>query len=371
VNADRSFFELLAADHSPVALLVVDGGGQRVRHVNRAMAARLGVAGEAAVGQRLAEISPSIDRGLRPLIDAVAVEKRPRRCPGLVLPALPGGGADLLWDAACAPLPTDPVRTTPALLAVWLWPEEPGTSASRQVIDALNANLRGRLPTRIFGYEVAAALVPSLPGAALGGDTYDWVDLGDDRWGILMADVSGRGPAAAARAVSVRHSARALLARHGPADALSLLSRLLLADTSFTGFVTTFLGVLDTRAGMLTYGVAGHEPALILRGDSDELETAAVSGELPLGVDAVADYTEHATPLTTRDILLLYTDGLSEARRGSEFFEVRRVGDALTRHHALPAPALVATLLAEAASWAGPDSLRDDTALLVVRGEDA
>lgn len=366
------FYGLLAADFSPVALIVLNGDDRIIRHANRAFLQILGGAHRAPVqGRRLADIAPDVEGALRSLLETVAETGRPRRAPGLSFPFPDPDARRQAWDVACAPLPPNDALTPPDVLGVWLWPEEPGATSSRRVVEALNANLRDRLPTRIPEYEVAAALVPSEPGAALGGDTYDWVPLGNDRWGILMADVSGRGPAAAARAITIRHSARALLVRHGPAQALTLLSRLLLADPSFTGFATTFLGVLDTAAGMLVYVSAGHEPALILRGDSNEIEEITGDGALPLAVDDAVEYLEHATPLTTRDVLLLYTDGLTDTRRDEEFFDEERLRAALLKHHNLPAPALVATLLAEAEAWAGPNALRDDTALLVVHGEDA
>ena len=69
-------------------------------------------------------------------------------------------------------------------------------------------------------------------------------------------------------------------------------------------------------------------------------------------------------------MLLLYTDGLTDTRRDEEFFSPERVHAALLRDRGLPAAALVATLLTEAAEWGGPDVLRDDTALLVLRGHD-
>jgi sigma-B regulation protein RsbU (phosphoserine phosphatase) len=74
---------------------------------------------------------------------------------------------------------------------------------------------------------------------------------------------------------------------------------------------------------------------------------------------------------TPADILLLYTDGLSDTRRNEEFFDEERVCDALVCKRHLPAAALVATLLAEVETFAGLNTLRDDTALLAVRGQDA
>ena len=371
MNDNAHIYELLAADFSPVALLVLSSDGHVIRHVNHTMALLLGPGGALSGGRKLAELAPGVDEVLQPLVQAVATRVRPRRQPGLSLPFPESADRERTWDVACAPLPPDISFAPPELVALWLWPEDMGTASSRQVAEVLREGLQGALPPAVPGFEMAAVLVPSEPGAALGGDTYDAVPLPDGRWALLMADVSGRGPVAAARAVMVRHSARVLIALHGPAETLSYLSRLLIGDPSFAGFVTAFLGVLDPAAGTLTYCVAGHDPALLVRGGTGVVEELLGEGALPLAVDENADYTDHVIPFSTRDLLLLHTDGLTDTRRDEEFFDQERVRTCLLDHRALPAAALVATLLAEAEDWAGPGTLRDDTAVLAVRGQDA
>lgn len=362
-------YELLAADHSPVGLLVLSGDGTIIRHVNHTMAQLLGLAG-ALQNRRLAELAPGVAEVLTPLVESVRRTNRPRRAPGVLLPFPSPADRQQVWDAACAPLPPNSDLSPPHVVAVWLWPEDVGAVSSRKVAETLRQEMTERLPAVIPGFEVSATLVPSEPGAALGGDTYDVIPLGGGRWAVLMGDVAGRGPAAAARAIMVRHSIRVLVLRAGPGEALNQVSRLLIADPSFTGFVTAFLGVIDAAAGTLTYVVAGHDPALILRagGHIDALEG---EGALPLAVDADADYSEHVTPLAPTDTLLLYTDGLTDTRRDAEFFDEARVRSCLLDNRHLPAPALVACLLTEASTWAGDTSLRDDTAILVVRGQSA
>lgn len=363
---NTSVYELLAADFSPVALLVLGENGQVVCHANQTMALLLGSPGKPLAGHRLADFAPTLDAALRPLVQTVLGQGRPRRFPGLTLPL--SGAGEVTWDAACAPLPPDPSLAPPGLVALWLWPEDTGTTSSRRVVEALSAAQKNTLPARLCGFDLAAALVPSELGALLGGDTFDVIELGPNRLALLMADVSGRGPAAAARAVMVRHCTRVLVARHTPGEVLSYLSRLLLADTSFAGFVTAFLGIIDAEAQQLTYVVAGHEPALLLRGAAREVEELPGEGDLPLAVDADAEYRERVLPFTFRDTLLLYTDGLTDTRRDDTFFDADRVRAGVLQHRHLPAPALVASLLTDAEEWAGPNRLRDDTALLVVRG---
>ncbi len=372
---DSRLYALLAADQAPVGLVVLGRDGV-IRHVNHTLATLLGASPGFLTGRPLAEYVPDVAQMLDPLVQSVRERGRPRRAPGLALPLPRSLGAAMMealsWDVCCAPLPHDPAVATgaPDAVALWLWPEDGGTNASRQTMQTLRDALTGSLPPRVPGFDIAAVLVPSQPGAALGGDTYDVVPLENGRWALFVADVAGRGPAAAARAILVRHSARVLVTHHGPGETLTRLSRLLLADTSFSGFVTAFLGVLDTGAQTLTFAFAGHEPALVLRANAGEVESMAGVGDLPLAVDETAQYEDRVIAFTARDTLLLYTDGLTDTRREADaaFFDEARLRDCLLRHRDLPAGALVATLLAEAAEFAGAHPLRDDTAVLAVCG---
>lgn len=370
---DSRLYALLAADSAPVGLVVLGRDGL-IRHVNQTLATLLDASPGFLTGRPLAQYVPDMAQMLEPLVEAVRERGRPRRVAGLALP-LPRNLSEMegpSWDVCCAPLPMDPVVATvaPDAVALWLWPEDSGTVASRQTMQTLRDALADTLPPDLPGFDVAAALVPSEPGAALGGDTYDVVRLENDCWALFVADVAGRGPAAAARAILVRHSARVLVTRHAPGESLTALSRLLLADTSFSGFVTAFLGVLNTRTQTLTFAFAGHEPVLVLRGDSGVVESLSGAGDLPLAVDDAAHYEDRTTAFTSRDTLLLYTDGLTDTRREADaaFFDEERLRESLLRHRHLPAGALVATLLAEAAEFAGARPLRDDTALLAVCG---
>ena len=168
--------------------------------------------------------------------------------------------------------------------------------------------------------EVAAYLKPALGEANVGGDFYDLFGIGGDRYAIVIGDVSGKGLEAAAQVSVLRNMLRTLLYQGaGPADAASDLNRIVVSNELLTGFATIFVGVYDRPSHVLRYTSCGHEHPLILRdrnlaGSASDCE--CVEGKTcgpPVGVTADIRYAEEEEPLGVGDILVLYTDGLSEA----------------------------------------------------------
>ena len=167
-----------------------------------------------------------------------------------------------------------------------------------------------------------------------GGDYYDFFPLDDERWGILMADVSGHGtPAAVIMAVthSIAHT------HHGqpepPSRLLAFVNDHLTAR--YIGgngtFVTAFYGIYDTRTRVLTYASAGHCPPRIRRAGDGILESMDASRQLPLGIEPVETYVDAVEQLQPGDAILIYTDGVTEARAPSgAFYGVEMLDTVLT-----------------------------------------
>jgi sigma-B regulation protein RsbU (phosphoserine phosphatase) len=151
----------------------------------------------------------------------------------------------------------------------------------------------------------------SLPAGAVGGDWYDYIELENGRWGIALADVSGKGMAAAMLMSATRGLLRSLAeAIDAPGEVLCRLNRALLRDFPIGRFVTMIYGVLDPATRTLTFANAGHPwPLIVEEGSSRFVETA--SG-LPLGV-AEADFTEHTIVIPPASRVLFYSDGIIEA----------------------------------------------------------
>lgn len=165
-----------------------------------------------------------------------------------------------------------------------------------------------------------------------GGDYYDFFELADGSWGILIADVSGHGtPAAVLMAIT---HAIAHLVPGGtlpPDRVLEFINEELVTRYTILGgvFVTAFYGIFDPKTQTLRYSLAGHPPPLVRRAGNrrpqgaDRL-TDSHAG-LPLGIVPQTTYRVHEEPLHSGDAVLLYTDGLSEARGvdGALFGEAR------------------------------------------------
>ena len=162
------------------------------------------------------------------------------------------------------------------------------------------------------------------PAREIGGDFYDFFQIGDNRLGIVIGDVSGKGVPASLFMAITRTVIR-LVARQDDDLAIGIgrANALLSAENDSAMFVTLIYGVLDFTSGVLTYCNCGHNPPLVIRGDGAR-EKLTLTG-LPLGVMPDAEYATRATVLAPGDRLFLYTDGVTEASTadGAEFGEGR------------------------------------------------
>ena len=148
------------------------------------------------------------------------------------------------------------------------------------------------------------------PAGAVGGDWFDFIDLGDERYGIVLADVSGKGMPAALLMAATRAILRSLVRiEASPGRVLANLSQTLAEDFPIGKFVTMIYAVLDARTRQITLASAGHLRPLLING---ECSYADVETGLPLGLGA-SSYPEHTIHLEPGTRLLLYTDGITEA----------------------------------------------------------
>ena len=135
----------------------------------------------------------------------------------------------------------------------------------------------------------------SIPAGAIGGDWYDFLDLGDGRWGLVLADVSGKGTAAALLMSATRAMLRSLAETScTPSEVLTKLNRLLVEDFPSGRFVTMVYAVLDSSKGTLTYANAGHLPPLLV--DAAGARFLETEMGLPLGIRA-GSFSETTVPL--------------------------------------------------------------------------
>jgi GAF domain-containing protein len=169
--------------------------------------------------------------------------------------------------------------------------------------------LPGRLETPP-GFEMGCKYAPA---HQVGGDYYDLIRLDQHRFGILVADVSGKNVSAAIHVAMCKHSVRAIADLIGsPSALLQKMNSLIYDQTEPEAFVSMFYGVLDTKQKTMVYSSAGHDPGLLLRAKTDLLEYVETPG-IVLGLVPHATFIEHETYFKLGDVLLLYTDGLVDA----------------------------------------------------------
>jgi serine phosphatase RsbU (regulator of sigma subunit) len=219
-----------------------------------------------------------------------------------------------------------------------------------------------REPPAVPGLDVASAYVPMY---SLGGDFYDFITLPEDNLGLAIADVSGKGLPASLIMASVRAFLRAQVDNvYYLYEVMRRINLMLCRDTEAGEFVTLFYGVLDAHNRRLTYCNAGHPPAMVLRG-GHVIELG--SDNMVLGVDPDEDYRQSIFDLAAGDVLLLYTDGLPDARNfAGEAFGRQRVVDAF-RRGGETAEAVAQNVLWEVRKFVGMSRATDDVTMIVVR----
>jgi PAS domain S-box-containing protein len=218
------------------------------------------------------------------------------------------------------------------------------------------------IPSEIGPFKLGHLYRSATEAARVGGDFYDVFEVKEGSVAVLIGDVAGHGIEAARTATLVKDVVHAFTHQTlRPADVLAHTNRLLI-EKDLPGFVTVFLGVLDKGTACLRYSSAGH-PDVLLRRASGEVERLP-SRSAPLGVFADAEWKVSETDLGVDDRLVLYTDGVIEARRNGDFFGDQRLEN-LIREAQVPVEQLPGRVLDEVLAFSG-GALKDDLAVLVL-----
>jgi sigma-B regulation protein RsbU (phosphoserine phosphatase) len=168
------------------------------------------------------------------------------------------------------------------------------------------------------GWEFAARWQPAHEVA---GDYYDFAPCANGATGLVIADVTDKGMAAALFMTLTRSAIRAnVCGAASPAEGIAGANRLICAESTRGLFVTLFFGLLDPASGDMTYVNAGHNPPLFYRAVEDDLTLLKATG-MPLGIDTAANFGQRSIRMQPGDFLVLYTDGITEAfdEHGTEF----------------------------------------------------
>ena len=233
------------------------------------------------------------------------------------------------------------------------------------IAEALQKSLLTEPPERVGKLELAALYRPALDEAALGGDFYDAFSLSSRKMVLVIGDVSGKGLEAAAQLAAIKYSIRTFAYRtRRPRTILKRVNDALCRDCAVEGFVTLFCGVIDVRMGKLVWGNAGQEPPLLRRSDGG-IEQLMPTGRA-LCVTSDSDYEDREVWLGDGDVLLLYTDGLSEARRESVMLSHEGIADILRGVDVTDVHNAASEIYSAVYEYAS-GSFRDDVALMLLR----
>jgi serine phosphatase RsbU (regulator of sigma subunit) len=201
----------------------------------------------------------------------------------------------------------------------------------------------------------------------VGGDYYDFLDLGQGRLGLVISDISGKGIAASLLMANLQANLRSqcAIALDHPRRLLRSVNRLFYENTSDCDYATLFFAMYDDATGCLRYANCGHLSVLIHRRDGtvDRLDSTCTV----LGLFKEWDCSMEEQHLSAGDTLALYTDGITESfnDEGKEFGEERLL-EALRRHRGLPSQALLCAIVEDIRHFS-PHEQNDDITLIVAR----
>ncbi|MBN1286220.1 MAG: SpoIIE family protein phosphatase [Anaerolineae bacterium] len=215
------------------------------------------------------------------------------------------------------------------------------------------------------GWEIAASWHPMREVA---GDFYDFYPLPDGRIAVLIADVSGKGvPAALFMSLTVTVLRFAMSLNLAPAALLDQANRVIIANQQSAMFATVFVGYLDLATGVMEFASAGHNPPFLHRAGAGGCETLEAAG-VAIGLFKNARFACKTTTLTPGDVLVFYTDGITDAiDPDDEEFGEERLGEIIRAHAAYPAQKIADLIVKEVAHFVEDQGTFDDETLVVIK----
>jgi sigma-B regulation protein RsbU (phosphoserine phosphatase) len=291
------------------------------------------------------------------------------------------------WTGAAVPIAT----AAEVLASLTIVSMRPGSPVTRDVVDQARAiagqaalaidNARLYQQQKQFADTMQHSLlpdsVPELQGLELGeayessarvevgGDVYDFMELADGRLAVALGDVTGHGIEAAADMAMAKFVFRSLAREHPePADFLKAVNDVVVGEIAPGKFITFAYLVIDGQRGEVAAAGAGHPAPRVVASDGT-VRGLEVRG-LVLGIEPNQEYDEVRTALAVGDAVVLYTDGVTEARRDNELYGVDRLDRVLADKRELAPAELAQVVLDDCRSFARGE-LADDCAVVVVK----
>ncbi|HEY1407043.1 MAG TPA: SpoIIE family protein phosphatase [Spirochaetota bacterium] len=205
----------------------------------------------------------------------------------------------------------------------------------------------------------------------VGGDYFDYIEIGDDRVGALISDVSGKGIPASLVMVMIRTVFVSSL-RQDPrkiqcSKIVSAINASLSADFAIDKFATLFFMIYDRTKGTVSFSNAGHGPLFCYRADRNQCTITKLEG-VPIGIMDDSEYSQAEVPFGIGDIIVLNTDGVTEMRNEKkEEYGRMRVQQFLMKHHDLSADQIVSKMVEDVDAFQGNAPQHDDMTLLIMK----
>ena len=238
---------------------------------------------------------------------------------------------------------------------------------------ALAAEVQRRLlPEQSPHSALATFAASSLPARTVGGDYYDFLEVGDHRIAVALADVAGKG-VAAALIMSVVQASLRIIASEGDVSLPQLaakLNRFLHRSTGSSSYATFFYAQVDEQTRQLRYVNAGHNPPYLLRpnGDSEAQIDELSAGGMIIGMFPQLSYEEAVVDLKTGDVLVAFTDGVTEALDPcEEEFGEQRLKTLLRHVMHLPVDEMAARISQELKTWIAEAVQHDDLTFIIMK----
>ncbi len=234
----------------------------------------------------------------------------------------------------------------------------------KEFADTMQRSLLPRTRPELAGLELGA-VYESSARVDVGGDVYDFMELENGRLAVVLGDVTGHGIEATADMAMAKFVFRSLAREHSaPADFLASANEVVVGEIAPGKFITMAYVTLDPAEGRVACACAGHPPPRLVQ------PGGSVSGidarGLALGVDGGQTYDEVEEALPHGSTVVLYTDGVVEARREGELYGVERLDALLARRHELTPDALARAVVEECRAFAGGE-LPDDCAVVAIK----
>ena len=230
--------------------------------------------------------------------------------------------------------------------------------------DTMQRSLLPRVAPDLEGLELGA-VYESSARVDVGGDVYDYLRLADGRLAVVLGDVTGHGIEATADMAMAKFVFRSLAREHPePADFLASANDVVVGEIAAAKFITMAYLVVDGKTGEVACACAGHPPPRLVGADGSVRPLAATG--LALGIEPGQRYEEARASLAEGDGVVLFTDGVVEARRGRELYGTERLDESLARRAGLSAEELAVGVVHDCRAFAGGE-LGDDCAVVVIK----